>query len=83
MAETIGILGGGQLGRMLTEAALKLGYEVIVIDPGVNCPAKQAGAKQIVADYRDKAATKELAEKADYITIEFELFYSDVLVELV
>lgn len=82
MAEIIGILGGGQLGRMLSEAAIKLGYEVIVIDPTPNCPAKQVGAQQIVADYRDKAATKELAEKADYITIEFEHINSEVLLEL-
>ena len=47
--ETIGIVGGGQLGRMLTEAAIPMGFKVIVIDPGANCPAKQVGAEQIVA----------------------------------
>lgn len=82
MAETIGILGGGQLGRMLSEPAIKLGYRVLVIDPTPNCPAKQVGAEQIVASYRDKTATRELAEKADYITIEFEHINSDVLLEL-
>ena len=47
--ETIGILGGGQLGRMLTEAAIPLGKKVIVIDPGANSPASQVGATQIIA----------------------------------
>ncbi len=82
MSETIGILGGGQLGRMLAEAAIKLGYKVIVVDPTPDCPAKQVGAEQIVADYRDKNATKELAERADYITIEFEHINAEVLLTL-
>lgn len=82
MSETIGILGGGQLGRMLAEAAVKLGYKVIVVDPTPDCPAKQVGAEQIVADYRDKNATKELAERADYITIEFEHINAEILMEL-
>lgn len=82
MPETIGILGGGQLGRMLTEAAIKLGYKVVVIDPTPNCPAKQVGAEQIVADYRDEKATQKLAERADYITIEFEHINAEVLLAL-
>lgn len=72
MPQTIGIIGGGQLGRMLSEAAIRLGFEVCVIDPTPDCPAKQVGADQIVADYKDKQAILRLAEKADYITIEFE-----------
>lgn len=72
MNKTIGIVGGGQLGRMLSEPAIKLGFNVIVIDPTPNCPAKQVGASQITADYKDKEALGELAEKADFITIEFE-----------
>lgn len=72
MKTTIGIVGGGQLGRMLCEPAIRLGYKVVVIDPTPDCPAKQAGAEQIVADYRDADAVKELAERSDYLTIEFE-----------
>lgn len=69
---TIGIVGGGQLGRMLTEAALPLGFRVVVVDPGENCPAAQAGAEQIVGNLYDENALKALAERADYITVEIE-----------
>lgn len=69
---TIGIVGGGQLGRMLTEAAMPMGFQVIVIDPGPNCPAKQVGAQQIVAPLHDKTALQQLAEKVDVITVEIE-----------
>jgi 5-(carboxyamino)imidazole ribonucleotide synthase len=80
--ETIGIVGGGQLGRMLTEAALPMGFKVIVIDPGANCPAKQVGAEQIVASLDDKAALHQLAEKADVITVEIEHVDSILLGEI-
>jgi phosphoribosylaminoimidazole carboxylase PurK protein len=69
---TIGIVGGGQLGRMLTEAALPLGFRVIVLDPGINCPAAQVGAEQIVGNLYDAAALQQLAERSDYLTIEIE-----------
>lgn len=82
MQKTIGIVGGGQLGRMLTEPAIKLGYKVIVIDPTPDCPAKQFGAEQIVADYKDGKALKELAQKADYITVEFEHVNTEGLAKL-
>ncbi len=71
-AQTIGIIGGGQLGRMLTLAALPLGYKVVVLDPGANCPAKQVGAEQIVGKLDNKAALEQLAKQADFITIEIE-----------
>jgi 5-(carboxyamino)imidazole ribonucleotide synthase len=71
-AQTIGIIGGGQLGRMLTLAALPLGYKVVVLDPGANCPAKQVGAVQIVGKLDNKAALEKLAKLADFITIEIE-----------
>lgn len=79
MIKTIGILGGGQLGRMLTEAAKLLGFEVIVIDPTPQCPAAQVGAEQIVAPYTDEKATRELARRSDVITIEFEHINAEVL----
>lgn len=68
---TIGIIGGGQLGQMLTQAALPLGFKVIVLDPGDNCPAAQAGAKQIVKNY-DQANIEELASQVNFLTTEFE-----------
>jgi phosphoribosylaminoimidazole carboxylase PurK protein len=69
---TIGIVGGGQLGRMLTEAALPLGFRVVVLDPGANCPAAQVGAEQITGDLYDAAALQQLADRSDYLTIEIE-----------
>lgn len=71
-AQTIGIVGGGQLGRMLTLAALPLGFRVVVINPSPHSPAAQAGAMEIVADLYDPAALHKLAEQVDFITIEIE-----------
>jgi phosphoribosylaminoimidazole carboxylase PurK protein len=79
MSKTIGIVGGGQLGRMLCEPAIGLGYKVLVIDPTPDCPAKQVGAEQILAGYRDAKAIKELAERSDYLTIEFEHINAEAL----
>lgn len=78
-SKTIGIIGGGQLGRMLTLAAKPLGFEVIVVDPGANSPASQVGAKQIVGDLYDPKALRELAERADYLTIEIEHLNAETL----
>lgn len=71
-AVTIGIVGGGQLGRMLTQAAKPLGFEVVVLDPGANCPAAQVGARQIVGDLYDAKALARLADQSDIITVEIE-----------
>ena len=80
--KTIGIVGGGQLGRMLTLSAHQMGYKVIVIDPSENCPAAQVGAKQIKAGLKDANAIKKLAEYSDVITIEVEHVDVDSLEEL-
>jgi len=70
--KTIGIIGGGQLGRMLAMAASRLGFQVIVLDPQENCPAAQLCSHQIVAAYDDAKALACLAEAAHIITYEFE-----------
>lgn len=70
--QTIGIIGGGQLGRMMSIAAKYLGYQTIVLDPTPNCPTSQVADSQIVAAYDDMAAIIELTEKCDVITYEFE-----------
>ncbi|MDB5167606.1 MAG: N5-carboxyaminoimidazole ribonucleotide synthase [Candidatus Saccharibacteria bacterium] len=70
--KTIGIIGGGQLGRMLTLAALPLGFRVVVVNPTPGSPAAQVGAEEIVGDLYDSVALHELAEKSDFITIEIE-----------
>jgi 5-(carboxyamino)imidazole ribonucleotide synthase len=82
MGLVLGIIGGGQLGMMLTEAASKFSKEIskiIVLDPTEGCPASKVGAKQIVADFKDEKAITELASKSDIITYEIELGASDVL----
>ena len=70
--QTIGIIGGGQLGRMIGIAAKYMGYKIIVLDPTPNCPTAQVAEEQVIADYADMEAIKELTEKADVITYEFE-----------
>lgn len=68
----IGIIGGGQLGRMLAMAAARLGYETIILEPDSNAPAEQVANTQIVADYDDPAALQQLADLCDVVTYEFE-----------
>lgn len=68
----IGIIGGGQLGRMMTLSAKYMGYRVAVLDPTPDCPTAQVADKQIVAAYDDMDAVKELTEISDVVTYEFE-----------
>ena len=85
MKKRLGIIGGGQLGMMITEAAQNLNdeiSEIIVLDPTENCPAAQAGAKQIIGDFKDKDAIVKLAEQSDIITYEIESGNTDVLSKL-
>ena len=85
MKKRLGIIGGGQLGMMITEAAQNLNdeiSEITVLDPTENCPAAQAGAKQIVGDFKDEFAILKLAEQSDIITYEIESGNTDVLSKL-
>ncbi|MFD0619644.1 5-(carboxyamino)imidazole ribonucleotide synthase [Paenibacillus sp. GCM10027629] len=68
---TIGVLGGGQLGRMMALAGSNLGYRFVTLDPMPDGPCGQI-AEQIIANYDDKDAARHLAAKADVITYEFE-----------
>src|SRR6266700_4057383 len=72
MIRSIGILGGGQLGRMLALAAKQMGYRVTTLDPIPNCPAGQVADDQIVAAYEDLPAIKALGACSDVVTYEFE-----------
>ncbi|WP_338001467.1 5-(carboxyamino)imidazole ribonucleotide synthase [Aminobacter anthyllidis] len=72
LGATIGIIGGGQLGRMLAMAAARLGYQTIVLEPQADCPAAQVANRQIVAAYDDPAALDELARASAVVTYEFE-----------
>lgn len=69
---TIGILGGGQLGRMTALAAARLGYRCHVFCPGEDEPASQVVARTTVAAYDDEAALAAFAEAVDVVTFEFE-----------
>ena len=69
---TLGMLGGGQLGRMFTTAAQTLGYNVVVLDPDIHSPAGIIADQHICAKYTDESALRQLAELCDAITTEFE-----------
>lgn len=70
--KTIGIIGGGQLGRMMAIEAKYMGYRVAVLDPTPNCPTAQVADKHIVGNYDDLEAIKELTAESDVVTYEFE-----------
>jgi 5-(carboxyamino)imidazole ribonucleotide synthase len=69
---TIGILGGGQLGRMLTLEAKRMGYRVVTLEPFPDSPTGQIADEQIVAAYDDLRAIGELGARTDVVTYEFE-----------
>jgi 5-(carboxyamino)imidazole ribonucleotide synthase len=69
---TIGIIGGGQLGRMLAMAAARLAYRTVILEPQPDCPAAQVANRQIAAAYDDAQALAELALLCDVVTYEFE-----------
>jgi 5-(carboxyamino)imidazole ribonucleotide synthase len=76
---TIGVVGGGQLGRMLGEAAAPLGLEVVVVDPATEAPAAPVVSDHIEGDFGDEAALAELARRSDVLTYEIELADPDTI----
>ena len=72
IGSTIGILGGGQLGRMLAVAAARLGFRTHVYEPAAGCPAAQLANVTTTAPYEDAAALRAFAASVDVITFEFE-----------
>lgn len=79
---TLGILGGGQLGRMFTLAARTMGYRVMVLDPDFSSPAGQMADVHLQADYTDTDALRQLGERCDAVTTEFENVPAASLIEL-
>jgi 5-(carboxyamino)imidazole ribonucleotide synthase len=69
---TIGIIGGGQLARMLAMAAARLNFRTIILEPQIDCPAAQVANGQIIAAYDDAEALERLAAECDIVTYEFE-----------
>jgi len=76
---TVGVVGGGQLGRMLGEAGSPLGIELLVSDPTAACPASLVARDQVLGAFDDEETIYELGERADYLTFEIELADPDVL----
>jgi 5-(carboxyamino)imidazole ribonucleotide synthase len=72
MIQTIGVIGGGQLGRMFTLDAKRMGYDVITLDPQPRSPCGQIADEQIVAAYDDMNAIDDLGRRTDIVTYEFE-----------
>ena len=68
----IGIIGGGQLGRMTAIAAAHMGYRVTILDPDPACPASQVADDHIVSAYEDRDAGRELGNRSNVVTYEFE-----------
>lgn len=79
---TIGVLGGGQLGRMLALAARRMGYRIVVLDPSERCPTAQVADGVVVGALDDVAAARRLAEQVDVITLDTEHVPADLLDEL-
>ena len=75
----VGILGGGQLGRMLGFAARAMGYRIVVLDPDPECPAAAVADRVVVGAYDDADAALELAADADVVTYELEHVALDVV----
>ncbi len=75
----IGIVGGGQLGKMLAEAAHKLGYKVVVLEASENCPAFLASDEFVLGSFKDKDKILELADKVDVVTFEIESANAEAL----
>jgi len=75
----LGLLGGGQLGRMFAMAAQSMGYKVMVLDPGADSPAGSVADHHIQADYLNRAALEELAKHCKAATTEFENVPADSL----
>jgi 5-(carboxyamino)imidazole ribonucleotide synthase len=68
----IGILGGGQLGRMLSIAAARLGFRCHIYEPGADCPASHVAWRTTTAPFEDAATLRAFARSVDVVTYEFE-----------
>jgi 5-(carboxyamino)imidazole ribonucleotide synthase len=77
--QTVGILGGGQLGRMFAIAARRLGYRVHAFDPTTDCPAGQVADVEVIAAYHDVEAARRFAAGVDVVTFEFENIPAETL----
>ena len=79
---TIGIIGGGQLGKMIALAAKRMALKVCVLDPSNCCPCSSVSDELIVADFKNAAAIRKLARKSDVVTYEIEQANTGALIDL-
>jgi 5-(carboxyamino)imidazole ribonucleotide synthase len=79
---TLGIIGGGQLGKMIGLEAKRMSLNVAYLDPDMNCPASSIADQMIVSDFKDEKSIIKLANKSDVLTFEIELANSSVLKDL-
>ena len=79
---SIGIIGGGQLGKMIAQEAKRMSFRIIVLDPSHDSPASSISDEHIVADFKDSNAITMLANKSDVLTYEIELANSEILEKL-
>jgi 5-(carboxyamino)imidazole ribonucleotide synthase len=75
----IGIIGGGQLGKMIAHEARRMSLKIIILDPTEDCPASRIADQQIIADFKDESAIMRLANECDVVTYEIELANSSAL----
>jgi 5-(carboxyamino)imidazole ribonucleotide synthase len=79
---TIGIIGGGQLGRMFALEARRMGYRIAVLEPDRQAPAVQVADEALLAPLDDRDAARRLASLSDVITLEWENADVDTVTEL-
>ena len=79
---SVGIIGGGQLGKMIALQAKRMALKICILDPSSSCPASSVSDELIVADFTDEQAIRKLATRSDVITYEIELANSKVLMDL-
>lgn len=79
---SVGIIGGGQLGKMIALEAKRMALKICILDPSSCCPASSVSDELIVADFTDEQAIRKLATKSDVITYEIELANSKALIDL-
>ena len=78
----LGIIGGGQLGKIMSQKAKKMGFHVTILDPTFNCPAAQVSDKHIIGGFYDKDKLEELVQQSDVTTFELEHVDTSILKEL-
>ena len=78
----LGIVGGGQLGKMMTQKGKKMGFHVTILDPTPESPAGQVADRQIIGDFHDEDKLKELAQSCDVVTYDLENVNTKVFKEL-